>query len=81
MIFDSLQPDPIIDPVKTVSFAKQPGDKVVIRKIGIEHTPSRKYALPQEQHRKQRGTRDLQQWQERKRVMPRGRGDDPLLYL
>ncbi len=57
VIFYSLQPNPIVDPIQTIAFAKQAGNKIVIGKIGIENTPSGKDSLPEQQSGKNRATR------------------------
>jgi hypothetical protein len=60
VIFYSLKPNPIIDPIQTIALAKQAGYKIVIGEIGIENAPSGKDSLPEQQSGKNRGTRCLQ---------------------
>ena len=49
MVFDSLQPHPVVDPVQTVALAQKTRDKIVIGKVSVESVPAGKETLPQKQ--------------------------------
>jgi hypothetical protein len=60
MILDSLQPDPVIDAVESVSLPQQPRDKIVVGKIRVERSNRRKKALPEKQYSKTETDQQLQ---------------------
>ena len=47
MVFDSLQPDPVVDAVKTVSLVNESRDEIVIGEVGVEDAPRGKDAFPE----------------------------------
>jgi hypothetical protein len=47
VIFDPLQPDPIIDTIQGIPFAKQPGYEIIVGEISIQDTPAGKNSFPE----------------------------------
>ena len=49
VVFDSLQPHPVIDAVQDVALAQKPRDKIVVGEVSVERMPAGKQAFPQKQ--------------------------------
>ena len=49
MVFDPLEPYPVVDAIERVAFVKQAGHEVVVGEIGVKTLPTGKNAFPEKQ--------------------------------